>query len=1066
MFLSSSSREESNLLPVHCNNKMPPTAPFSFSSPSGDVADVFRTSSTTPTGQNKCSLPITGQFRVLFDAIGPHFQSEEEHTTLGPSEAAEDDTSKGDLHRRSLNGIQDGKTEEKKKLWKECGALVPPITPSTIPSPATTTAVVCASPSVSPLLSPVHPVPFFSKPDEVVIPVHQPLSSVTIQDFTQEFMHRLQYKYPELARTAVVSHYLVCQSDEERKEKEGEIDLPVLQSEKRTRGTSLRCGREEMKRLSVPSSPYPSPPTVSTGPSPSFSSLPSSPCIGRYWRIDAKMNQYDTLNEFFWTRPWSLPVSQPHTFRNVVPRENTSDNAVDSLVVLPDAAALGAMQMCTTTTTIYDLIVQWEMPSSSEGFSSVTLSSTNPVQPSSLTHRSSPLGLHGAAERQTKCEGTHDDRVALSSYASLGDRLRLFEAQKARKAMQDLFFSPPKPVIHVTQRSTYLDLLSMRQSRREQAEEKEYKKFLIQREKALEKEKKKLEKHRSSVRHWDEKTEEQKLEMEEGTLCTTEEEVSDAMRHTVHDSKTSLHDRSHRTSLPSSFPSSSSSSLSECMTDKEEVSEVDTPEEGIVLHQSEKHYQQRLRLEAAQRTARQAICQKETQAFDAFRELEAEHCYHVYTLERLTGNALENGVWLQLIQSNRRYPMDTQPTFDDKKVHDDQARCRMQGNESAATSFAFRQLVEKKKSLRHRESSKERDEDVVEEGLHDSTDGEGNVHERTPAGETDATGVPTEPSFRDVMMDMVLAERELQKMEKQTAAICGHPVVHRPCASEEQGEAATGAGSLIPTTTLAASSSTPSSHLLLPPSANDGYHAGGETKNASALEDLMDTKAYQEALEHYLDWRHEILCIERKDFREMVYLMQEVLAQQAVVDRVAVELAYEEEWNAAAPLWDCFSNDTSSSFPTADVELEEKKKDGHAEGEARKKETEDGDACSRSSVASGEEDAQQTRKEEEITWKREENVDREKEGVDALEGMNRKEKMEMEHEEEESDEAFRKRNRDPRFRIVTHAIHQFDAEAGERLQQRLATCREEYRKRVEKERIEKETREKVPTTEG
>lgn len=1095
MLLSSHTREESNLVPVHRNNGTLDTTSFCFSSTSREVGEVFRTSPTPATCQGKCSPPVTCQFRVLFDANGPVFVSGEERPSPGPSAVVEDgNQSKRDSHRRYFNGIKDDKKAEHEQRWKECTALAPPITPSPIPSPATTTPVVCtssSSSSFSPLSSPVHPVQFFSKPDEVVIPVRQPLSSVTVQDFTHEFMRRLQYKYPEIAQRAVVSHYLVCQSDEERKEKEGDSDLPVPQSEKRARHTSLRCGQEEMKRLSVPSFSPLSLPPLSTGPSPPFASLPSSSSIRHYWRIDAKMNQYDALDEFFWTRPWTLPLSHPHAFRNAVLNENSRGDEEDGRVVRRDAAALDATQMCTTTTTMYDLIVQWEMPASCADSSSLALPHTNPAPLFSLTHPSSSLVRHGATEKPQKGEEHHDDDAALTAYTSLGDRLRLYEAQKTQKAMQDLFFSPPKPVIHVTQRSTYLDLLSMRRSRREEAQEQAYKKFLARREKALaKKEKKKFEKQRQSALHRDGKEEDPKMAMkieEGGTPCTTEGETNakcGSILPTVHHSRPSLRDRPHRSSLSSSSASSHSSRSSDCTTDTEGSSEVDTPpEDGIVRHQTEKHYHQRLRLEIAQRTARQTICQKEMEALDALREVEREHCYHIYTLERLAGNTMENGVWPQWIQSHRGYPMDTQPTFDEKKIQNDQVWRRAQGNHSAATSFAFRQLLEKKKNVPHRERSSDSDEEEEECdtgsrecAVTDTRDArtdkeEKNVRERIPFGEEDATHTSTEPSFRDVMMDMVVAELELQKMEKQTAAIFGRAVVHRSSAAEEQEEqystrkrgATTDAASCIPMSSLAAPSTTSSSPLPGPLSSRDDHHLGEEKKNASTLEELLETEAYQEALDHYLDWRHEIISIERKDFREMVYLMQEVLVQQAAVDRAAVELAYEEEWKAAAPLWDRFSSDSSPFLLTEDLDKEEKKKDGHIEEEAKTKE-EDNDTYRFHSGTREEVEALQMPKEEDITWRREENRDRET-GVGDESAVMGTPKREME-QEEESDEAFRKRNRNPRYRIVTDAIEQLDAHAGERLQERLAKCREEYRKRVEKARMEKEAKEEEPSAKG
>eukprot|EP00796_Vickermania_ingenoplastis_P007266 gene7266-5112_t len=212
------------------------------------------------------------------------------------------------------------------------------------------------------------------RPEEVVVPVRQPLLRTTVGQLTQELLRRVERKYAEVRAAASVSAYLVRQVDDIKI-----MDLPSL----------------EERPAALPECE-----SVSWGGDVGESVL--------YWRIDACMNANDTLDNFF-------TPSRP-----------------------------GEMAS-------YDLIVEWgsgPAPGSA---------------PSSARDTPKQRAAPGPAAAELR----------------LGDCIRLSEARRAAAEEQRLFF-PPAPTIAVTQRCSYLDILQLRRSRREEDRANSY--FRIMRE--------------------------------------------------------------------------------------------------------------------------------------------------------------------------------------------------------------------------------------------------------------------------------------------------------------------------------------------------------------------------------------------------------------------------------------------------------------------------------------------------------------------------------------------------------------------------------------------------------
>lgn len=1135
-------------------NGAPATRVFSFLAQGGSTG--VSESTITPryiAPQENAPLHVYARFRLVFDASGPSPTCSMRETggkdKKAPGEAVATLCKEEGRRKISREEIHPGVNilqEEKKNILPSHRMVSTRTNPNLLPPPATTRTRTGAQvgdwqPPLACLMD--HPVQLLARPDELVLPIRRPLSSVTISEFTREFLERLQYKHPQLASCATVSHYLVKQPED----RISLIDLPQ------------KCPLDEsvLKRH---------PPSVSRPPSSSLLSsslvrtpLPvwhsSSSCAttreeksgAHYWRIDAKMNQHDTLQDFFWSPSVTLPLLQRQ--RNDLYRANERDSSASPAAATAAASSpvvVPVFYPCPT----YDVVVQWQLctdSTCSEGLSRLntnnilssnsttglkTMASSSPAHLSSSSSSFPPSLQRPRSKMKKVKDGKEAKEDSITSSPLLAERLRLCEAREAEKAKQDLFLCSPQPVIHVTQRSTYLDLLSLRHSRREEGQEREYRNFLRRREKEINRSK------RKEMKKQMKKQEQQRQQqLAEGKLIgkvgSKENERVDAPSNSEKGvgpqicagiSIGSLGDGSneevvgplrqhHPSSSFSSFCSSSSSSFSsgsDSMIDFD--NNASTKEEGdsvsgggLITCQSEERYRARLQIQAEETKQRSRICEEEQSEFNGLLEREGEHCYHIYTLERLGGNTLHNGVWQHVIRENRRYPLDTQPIFIPQQLAAEEVWRRQQSNRSVCTTLAFRHMVDLKARAKHKKSKQDDDGDDDEE---EQEGGGVMIMGRGKKNRLGGYGARSNGGkcYRDTMMDIIV--EELGKREKEG----GTPTRDRcnvlyPSSNvkDDQKEEEARRQELIalgwsPTNISSASGSnlfekkSSLDPVALPPSStfapfSSSYRGESNGKKAAlwTMEDLAETEAYQEVLNHYLDWRHEIISTERKDFREMTHLMKGVLAQQERVDRAAVALAYEEElkaalllldWDTTDPIADMFSiqgkekkeeeTDTGEnakeeenrmSFSTVEVkeeaaieEEEEHDGDDRVTGSEEEEKAQGGDNLwsadggeeeyekdNQLSAVSGDESRRQA-----IKGGREKRVG---------EGGTRKGRKE---DELESKEAFRKRCRDPRYRIVTEVIERLNAHAGERLDERLAKCREDFRRRKAEESKEKE----------
>lgn len=1101
MWLVNSSRNEEINERIFSTYESPSITTAFSSFPPGSVqmaSDALHSRRVSPAS---VSAPtVYARFRLLFDADGPLLPTPGEAFS-SPSENTQRD---GALQREGQRIPAKGEAIHESS--NPPGIQTPHPTPSCRRTDTTAMAPTTLTSSTAipvPLSSrTVFPIRVFAHPEEVVIPIRQPLSSVTVAGLTREFLGRLQHKHPHLVSRVKVAYYLVRQSEEE----DGQGPIMDLPGDRPRGASACRGGRplrpcdagiihrlssstshQHSSSIPLPSSSYPA---CSSKKPPVFPLEEEE--NAHYWRIDAMMNQDDTLQDFFWTPSVSVPLVHRYAYLN----HERGECPFPGPLIHP----------CPT----YDLVVQWERTN--------TMDADTPFPPSSRDHEvprllatsryedaSPPLSSketkwkrkEGRSTANKKEEKGEEEVVDFSSYVPLRDRIRLCEARMVEKKQKDLFFSPPKPVIHVTQRSTYLDLLSMRRSRREEAKEREYKEFLYHRGKELERNMRK--KAMKKKKNRKENAEEEARIRNEGATSSLGKDAGREHSHEVHltaalfELDTAPPKREHlpstcsssarsssSTALSSSFSSRSSSfsssrsSSSFPLFSKVEVDrEKEGPNGGVATHRTQEQHAERVQCGVEEHQQRSRIREEEQFEMDLLMEMESEHCHHLYTLACLKGNAMENGVWLQVIRANRRYPLDTQPIVDKKALEEAQAARRAQSNQSVAMTLQFRQLLEANPSMKPH--GKQKGDSVT-------------PPESKPRAESDKGRAPTAgryssrprplqdeggSGFRDAMMDKVLEEMEMKRKERLAitcGSLDGYPL-REENTEKDDGYRCSAARPSTNTSATLSGNGTPQTSFPLgtsPPANTAGEHSGStsqdadndeETTPCDPFEAIAQTEAYQALIEHYLNWRREIITIERKDFREMIGLMKTVLAQQAVVDKAAVVLAYEEELNAAGPFLEW---DATLSFASPLHRTDQKAEEGESEDERIEKEEEEKEETMLSNEEVEESDMTETSIEE-IVWR----------GVmDSGEGERpdmkggacsevKKEVQDSMHPcesggerkmEEESPEAFRKRSRDPRYRMVTEAIKKLDLHAGERLEERLAQHREAYRKRKVQER--------------